>query len=172
MVSLYECTRTGPPPIRPRWKDRAVPRQWALYGTWQSGRGVLQWLMLTASHPSPCYCHPPLSLHPVTDVPPINQSDPPLLASLPANAVVGCSVSSFNPSAPLRHACLSFSLSIIAKILSSLRNDKFSSIVFIFFYLFIYFRFYEEVNASFRMKNVEFIYIAFLNRQRRRTKIR
>lgn len=58
-----------------------VPRQWALYGTWQSGRGVLQWLMLTASYPSSrtIAIHP--LARPVTDVPPINQSGPPFLPS-------------------------------------------------------------------------------------------
>lgn len=51
-VYTLRCARTGPRAFCPRWKCRLVPRQWALYGTWQSGRGVLQWLMLTASYPS------------------------------------------------------------------------------------------------------------------------
>lgn len=59
-------------------------------------------------------------------------------------------MSSLNPSAPFRHACLSFSLSVLQTFSPPLNvlNDKFLR-VFIFFCVIIFFFFTKE-DASFR----------------------
>lgn len=109
--------------------------------------------MLTASHPSPCYCHPPLSLHPVTDVPPINQSDPPLLASLAANAVVGCSAPACHRSTlPLLSVTRVFHfLCLYCKhslLLSTFLTTSFY--VSLSFFALLFFFFFTKEDASFR----------------------